>query len=170
MAGFRRGIMKAGAKDPRFLVRNTQPYDPSIQPDQVQFSQKIATEAGNFVPLADAVDQASQSFASQSRIQADYTPFPFFGTLPQVANGIILIPRNPNRSDLIVQNLSAKTIYISFGPTSSPFYGFIIPTTQAFFLSNGIIPINDIYINAGAADQAGIAILGYEGIPAITAA
>lgn len=158
------GALKAGSKDPRAIVRNVRGYDPTIQADQLQFSQQNQATQANTIPLSDAIDTSSQSFASQSRIQADYTPFPFIGDLTAAQE--LLIPRNTNRSNFYVINLSADTIFLSLGTVNPQLPGFPIASMGYFSETNGVIGINDIYISSGAGTISGL-VLGYEGIPII---
>lgn len=162
---------KAGGKNPASssssLVR---PYDPTIQADELQAFQDQQRRRGNIIPMPDAIDLASQTVASQSRIQCNYTPFPFVGTLPgSSGDSQILIPRNNNRSNFYVINLSTNMIFMSFGPHTPNLPGIPVPSGQFFTESNGVIGIDDIYINAGGGGPlVNAKVLGYEGVPTIT--
>lgn len=159
------GIMKAGAKDPRGMVRNSRPYDPSVQPDQVQFARKIATEAGNFVPLADAMAQATQSYANKSRIQADFVAFYYSGLIDRNTPQL-LIPRNANRSHFYILNFSGSYLFASYGAASGEFPGITIPPLLYYGPSNGVISIDEIWINS-MSGSSHVDVLGYEGTPPI---
>lgn len=157
------GTWKSGSKNPQTALAGSQPYSPSYQADQQQFYNDRAAEYGNTVPLSDAVDSAAQSPASQSRIQADYTPYSFIGSLTLV--GQLLIPRNANRSDFLVANLSAGVIFVSYGPASNAnVLGIPVAANATYSPTNGAVGINDIWIYANP--TANCVVLGYEGVPA----
>lgn len=157
--------MKAGAKDPRPMARNAAPFSTSYQPDQYQTLSDQRREAGNFIPLTDAAAQSAESPSNQSRIQCEYVPFPFVGSL---AKGVpqLIIPRNGQRSNLYIINLSLVTVYMSFGTVQQALLGIPIAANDFFSEKNGVIGINDIYITAPA-DVASAFVLGYEGVPII---
>lgn len=162
-----RGVLKAGSKDPRAMVNNAGPYSPGIQADQVQFRNDGNARRGNMVPMSDAVDNAALTPSNQSRIQCDYTQFPYIGPL-NVGMPKLLIPRNPNRSNFYVINLSPANvvIYMSFGTPSGTLLGFPLNDLAWFSEENSVTGINDIYISA-ATNFGAVAVLGYEGVPII---
>lgn len=158
-------VNKAGSKNPSLLFGRVAPYSPIIQADQLQFARKAVAEAGNTIPLPLANRNASQTPANQARIQAEYTQYPFLGTLGP--SPVLLIPRNTNRSNFYVINLTGGTpIFMSFGVTGNPgLMGFPIAGNEWFSETNGVISINDIYISCGSSTT--VSVLGYEGIPSI---
>lgn len=158
---------RAGIKDVR-AFDNGPPYDPTIQADEVQnwqTRQRMATP-GVMVPLSEATDAASNSFANQARLLADYTPYAFTSLL--TAAGMLLIPRNTNRTDWAVINNSASTIFVSLGAiVHGDNAGFPVPAGEYFQQSNGVTAVNDIYISTGGAASFAALVLGYEGVPVI---
>lgn len=164
------GALKSGAKDPRALVRNVRGYDPARQADQAQFRALSDQVDYGVAPLSDAVKQSAQTFASSSRIQVNYTSFPYIGNIPSAQQGgVLVLPRNNNRSNFYMINLSGSLVYLTFDAISNPLvYGIPIPNNDKFSETNGVVGVNDIYINGGNAPVAGGVILAYEGVPILT--
>lgn len=163
------GGVKAGNKDPRRMVQNARAFSPAYQPDQYQFLQDQVAAQGNFVPLDDAMKAASATPANQSRIQCDYAPFRFSGLLLEP---YLLVPRNPNRSNLYVANLTtAVAVMISFGlqKAYNNFPGFFLSpfgTKNATFSEgNSVTGVNEVWLIPTIALH--INILAYEGTPVI---
>lgn len=177
--------LKSGSKDPAAHLVGRRPYDPTIQADQLQSFQDQRRQRGNMVSMHDALDLASQTVASQSRVQCTYTSFSVVSVVsadnPDTRfENKLLVPANKNRSSLYVINLSDDIIYMSFGPAfiNDPLgivFGF--PLAQAgsaiskvlFREKNGVICTDDIYItNLNANTDVGIQ--AYEGVPSMGAA
>lgn len=92
---------------------------------------------------------------------AVFTPFPF--TIGTASNPVspIIIPKNPSRAALLVQNLSGVTnLLINFGAPANLNLGFIIvPGGAALF--DQFTPTNDIYaFFNNAAPQSGVIFEG----------
>lgn len=164
-------VTRAGIKDVR-AYHNGPAYESNLQEDELQFAQERARMAtpGVMVPLADAENAASKSFANQARVQVDYVPYIFDGQIAPGAS-FLLIPRNVNRSGLFITNRSQllQAIFITFGPPPYVGAGFRLNPNaglaSTFQQSNGAISIDDVYITPGA--PVSFVVTGYEGIPAL---
>lgn len=168
--GQNRTVMKAGAKDPRNIVRNIRGYNPQFQADQRQFLEEF--ERRDLVPMAAAVEQ-SFAKAEQSTIKrAEYTRYPFAGVLS--AAGVLLIPRNPNRLNFYVSNLngSGNQIYLSFGPPvggiATAMMGIPIQDALTFSEINNLVGIDDIWVAYNGFPAISTSLVGWEAVPALT--
>jgi hypothetical protein len=100
-------------------------------------------DAPSFSPtVAAGIPEGAVAYVSS----AIFTPFPFtVGTASRQISPVI-VPKNPSRAALLMQNLSAATnLFINFGAPANVNLGFIIvPGGAALF--DQFTPINDIYV------------------------
>jgi hypothetical protein len=170
----RRAIMKAGAKDPRNILRNVRGYNPTFQADQIQNYQRQQRFEREMIPLAQAVAQAGRNFDVSSVRKVTYVSYFFAGLLGVGTAAHLLIPANPNRVNFYVSNLNGggNNIYVSFGPPGGGIVtavtGIPIQDLLTFSEINNTVSTDDIYVSFDGFPLINTSIMGYEGVPALT--